>query len=593
MIINYPPMSHICYAYIYKYKALHDVELTFDAHFAFHFDKETRTLQIESSNTLPRDFWGNGIYSLSGLIGDNGTGKSTALCFLLDALVNGSSKKEANGIIVYEENGRLFIYHNEKYGRITCVGADVTPTKLRKINTFYYSGHFFPYTSGDDLRCFELDGSYIASDGCRLVNDAEDYLKVEALNLSRPLWYHLNAFVVQNNFRICSLLADTRLVKSFTEFKLPRKVLVTVNKSGKQAFEVENINKKEEEQYHLPYEKIVTRKGLGVIEEWLIYHNLVNAMRDIYRRDRVRNLLDEWLEIVTDDKDILGQFASFVDEKEDNDDELILSDILTSLRSLVSLAHYNEELSVFYFDIFDDEENFKKFVSEVFGTRHFVVNRFADFSFCHSLDDEGSTILSSGEQQMLNLFSRIYNAVEGKPRKPDNRYPTPLLLLDEAETGFHPEWQRRYIHLIIGFLSKLMVPPGFNFQIIITSHSPILLSDIPSCCTNRLRIEGETNNEISTNTYASNVFDIYRDYLTTNGGLIGEFASKRLVEMQKKLEEKQLDEDTIMECKKEIELVGDARIRAYLMKLLSNHNKQIAIDYYQRQITRLKQNEQD
>lgn len=588
-------MKHLCYVYIYKYKALQDIELSFDAHYRFHFDKETHVLHIDSNNDMPKDFWGKGIYSLSCLLGDNGTGKSTAMRFLLDALVSGANKAEVNGIVVYEMDGKLCVYNNEHFGKIICEGEEATPSRLLKINTFYYSGHFFPYTSDDDLRCFELDGSYIASESCRLVNDAEDYLNVEALRLTRPIWYYLNAFVVQNNYRICSLLADTQLVKSFIEFKLPRKVLVTVNRSGEQAFSIESLNKKEDEKYQLPSKNTVTKQGKGVIEEWLIYHNLVNAMRDRNRRHRIHKLLENWLAIVNGNDEIIKQFESFVSDNEDHDDEMILTDILSSLKALENLAHYNENLGAFYFDIFDDHDNFNKFVNEVLGTRHFVINRFADLSFCHSFDDEGPTILSSGERQLLNLFSRIYDAVKGKPRNA-NRCPTSLLLLDEAETGFHPEWQRRFIHLVVSFVSNLLVPPGFNFQIIITTHSPVLLSDIPSCCTNRMQmINGKTvshSNE-SSNTFCSNVFNLYRDYLITQNGLIGEFASNRLKQIQTKLDGDKLDDYAILECKKEIELIGDPRIRAYMMKHLSSQNKQIAIDYYQRQINRLKNNEQN
>ncbi len=587
---------HICYVYIYKYRVLQDVALSFDAHYRFHFDKETRVLRIEPGEALPKMFWGKGVYALSGLIGDNGSGKSTVMSFLLDALVSGSGKKEANGIIVYENAGQLYVYNNDKFGEIACEGMQATTSELCKINTFYYSGHFFPYTSGDDLRCFEVDGSCIASEGCRLISDAEGYLNVGALHLTQPMWYYLNSYVVQNNYRICSLLADTDLVKSFNEFKLPRKVLVSVNKSGVQAFTVENINKDEKEKYQLPPEKTMTWAGKGIIEEWLIYHNMVNAMRDINRRPRIRKLLENWLDVVNGDSDIIIQFEEFVKNNEEHDDEMVLSDILASLKALVSLAHYNEDLRAFYFDIFDDKDDFSKFVNGVLKTKRFVVNRFADLAFCHSLDDDGPTTLSSGEQQMLNLFSRIYAAADGRAERASNRYATPLLLLDEAETGFHPEWQRRYIQLLVSFLSKLMVQPGFDFQIIITSHSPILLSDIPASCTNRLKIvDGKpvVYNNSNTNTYASNVFDLYRDYLPTEDGLIGEFASNRLRLILSRLEDNKLDEDTAVELKKEIEMIGDTRIRNYMMRRMSNHNKRLALDYYQRQIDRIRGNEQD
>ena len=60
-----------------------------------------------------------------------------------------------------------------------------------------------------------------------------------------------------------------------------------------------------------------------------------------------------------------------------------------------------------------------------------------------------------------------------------------MIFLDEAEIGFHPEWQLEYFEFILDFLNalseaKILTDP---VQIVITTHSPVLLSDIPKCCT--------------------------------------------------------------------------------------------------------------
>ena len=589
---------HLCYAYIHRYKVLNEIELTFDAHYRFQFYKERRVLHIETNEDLPDQFWGNGVYSLACLFGDNGSGKSTALSFLLDALVEGmNNTTEVNGLIVYEKGGKLYIYKNRKFEDVECEGIVPESKGLLYINTFYYSGHFLPYSSARDLRCFELAGNYNASDGWKLIKDAQDYMNIDSLHFTLPMWNHLNSFVVQNNYRICSLLADTELVEIFNEYKLPRIVLVSVNQSGVQAFKAEASQKQEDVNKYLPPQSTVTIRGVGILLESFIYHNMVNAMRDRYRYDNMKALLEEWQSSVSGESDVLVQFGAFVEKHEDNDDVQYLEWLLWMLKRLVELAHFDEDRIAFYFDVIDDKENFKIFVSEVLEKQAFIVNRCADLYFWHSLDREGESVLSSGEFQMLNLFSRLYDAVFVTPKRVINAHATPLLLLDEAETGFHPDWQRKYIHLLITFLSKIKPRLNFDFQIVLTSHSPILLSDIPGCCTNRFHVDENhkpyTLRNEEKETYASNIFDLYRDYFSLHDGLIGHYAENRILRIRDLIKRGQLSEEEVKECQKEIALIGDSRIRAYFDEKLARRDKKSALEYYRKQIEHLKQNEQD
>ncbi len=50
-----------------------------------------------------------------------------------------------------------------------------------------------------------------------------------------------------------------------------------------------------------------------------------------------------------------------------------------------------------------------------------------------------------------------------------------ILLIDEGEVGMHPDWQIKYIYILLNFIKKLDI----KCQIILTSHSPFIISDIP------------------------------------------------------------------------------------------------------------------
>lgn len=86
--------------------------------------------------------------------------------------------------------------------------------------------------------------------------------------------------------------------------------------------------------------------------------------------------------------------------------------------------------------------------------------------------------LSSGELGLLKSFANLYlakNIIENRTVKGVQRKNI-LLLLDEVDLGLHPEWQRKWISRALPIIEKIF--DDKHLQIIITSHSPIFLSDI-------------------------------------------------------------------------------------------------------------------
>ena len=81
--------------------------------------------------------------------------------------------------------------------------------------------------------------------------------------------------------------------------------------------------------------------------------------------------------------------------------------------------------------------------------------------------------LSSGEMSILNLLGRLYSG-----KKIYGNIPNKLLLIDEVDLGLHPEWQRLWISDVLPLISEILCSDDQEFQVIITTHSPIILSDI-------------------------------------------------------------------------------------------------------------------
>ncbi len=82
---------------------------------------------------------------------------------------------------------------------------------------------------------------------------------------------------------------------------------------------------------------------------------------------------------------------------------------------------------------------------------------------------------SSGEKGLLTLFSRVLNK---KEKILDITNKTVLFLLDEPDIFAHPEWQRKLINNLKIGLERIFDNKKI-FQIILTSHSPFVTSDLP------------------------------------------------------------------------------------------------------------------
>ena len=88
---------------------------------------------------------------------------------------------------------------------------------------------------------------------------------------------------------------------------------------------------------------------------------------------------------------------------------------------------------------------------------------------------------SQGEIEFLFLLSSIFFYL--KPldkdiqREHKDYFNNLILFLDEPTNSYHPQWQKKFIFDLNEFLKNNF--RDFNFHVIITSHSPFILSDLP------------------------------------------------------------------------------------------------------------------
>lgn len=182
--------------------------------------------------------------------------------------------------------------------------------------------------------------------------------------------------------------------------------------------------------------------------------------------------------------------------------------------------------------------------------------------------------LSSGENSLLSMFASFYyifNADFTNKKNGDyrilNRFEekeedvpcdSVILLIDEADLTYHPEWQRVFIALLTVFLPQVYpVECCKNIQIILSTHSPILLSDVPQENVIYLKYDSKSHSTVvdqstHTGTFGQNIHLLFKDSFFLEHGTIGLFAHDKIqslvhrlkeIEMELEMEEKRRQKD--------------------------------------------------
>jgi hypothetical protein len=167
-----------------------------------------------------------------------------------------------------------------------------------------------------------------------------------------------------------------------------------------------------------------------------------------------------------------------------------------------------------------------------------------------------------------------------------------ILNLDEPELSLHPNWQKNYISEIINLLQQF----DNEIQLIVTSHSPFILSDLPKENVIFLEKYDEKNKKelekkypklkihrlengncinvskyIELNTFGANIHTLLSNGFFMSDGLMGKFAKGKIKEIleylndtKNKVKLKTIHEGQI---KAIIESIGEDFLRNKLLNL--------------------------
>lgn len=185
--------------------------------------------------------------------------------------------------------------------------------------------------------------------------------------------------------------------------------------------------------------------------------------------------------------------------------------------------------------------------------------------------------MSAGERQYLYTFSTyIYHVLNLLSIQESHRvrYRNINLILDEVEICFHPEFQRRFVYELLGYIKRLFMNRNASFNILIATHSPFILSDIPQSNILYLEDGKMVMPEGIKNPFAANICDILYQSFFLKQGFVGEFARKKIKHIiERLLSGDYFLDDSEAEYHLLMELIGDPFLKMQLQQLYEDRRK--------------------
>lgn len=136
--------------------------------------------------------------------------------------------------------------------------------------------------------------------------------------------------------------------------------------------------------------------------------------------------------------------------------------------------------------------------------------------------------LSSGErQQAFSISSALYHLANIESVHNDKNnvrvcYSNALIIFEEIELYFHPQLQKQLIKNLLDGIKQMHFKHIKSIQIIFVTHSPFILSDIPT--ENILALKKDCTETKELKTFSANIYDILNTSFFMEEGAIGDYA---------------------------------------------------------------------
>jgi predicted ATP-binding protein involved in virulence len=562
-IIEKEFLMELVYLWVDKYKNIQNQGFNFSPRFRCEYDEDTKELNIidkdETGEFYPKNFFGDNI-NVTAIVGENGSGKSSILTEILKCIEN------RKNIFLFHDKNLNQIFLNTKLSEKSKLSSTLTKNNINTKDSFFY--HY-----KNDVNAPILENRYARY-------NEEGFIFTEPNKSNNVL--DIKEEETETLKKLIDLVHDNVYEKiDINKFFVPR--VIVLEKDEK--ILKESLTKIEDK-YLKKYEnmkKFLDRKELLLLENILYFHSIFKTDIGYFELKNNGELKFNC--------DVLSKNKKEVEEE------------ILRFHSQIILQSYEEQISLhlkknknLHLNVFELNElkrifNLFKKIDEVLE----LLEKNADGTYSSSIridkiyqNDNNRELLqnlpkflkveftllkrfrysnlSSGERIFLEILYSVRNIIN--LREKNESCKNIFILIDEVENSLHPEWQKK---LIIGLFSFLKIYQ-INIHIIIATHSPFILSDLPK--ENIIFLEKGKQVypfEDGKQTFGANIHTLLSHGFFMKDGLMGEFAKSKIDDVIKYLNnDKRSTITTDEDAQNIINIIGEPIIKRELQRMLKN-----------------------
>ncbi|MDN3019057.1 AAA family ATPase [Paenibacillus sp. BSR1-1] len=570
----------LLFAWIDDYKTiLKKTSLNFSNEFLFSYNHMKNELTINTNPNYIKDFFkipntsdpdleSSFITNLTAIVGENGVGKSTILNFLKER-IGGTpfvqEKSEADILVIRTKIGETYSYY--------VYHADLKEPLITNNTTHTFIPK--PYPSSNDV-LFSLAPIVKESDyglvffsnvldGNDEVNN-DHQINISTNYLTRNMYqktifdFNIEEINRQISFIIPFLTDEKNL--EYIPFTLPTLIELRwhINENVyklKLSGEADSLSAFFDSSFKFLEQQVSVKKSRPFMS--ILAHLHIETIKNKEEIPSNINSDFKFTEEISDFQDII-------------DNLMILSKIMTDKINPYTTAF----LSSFKLLTLINEKKIEKDYLELETTSNELANILDLYK--KSIVKHGGFInfkwhkLSSGQMNFLNFYSRVHDKIEEI-----NKLENLIFLIDEGELYLHPQWQKEYVSYVVKFLTYFLKRK--HIQVIMTSNSPFIVSDLPQSNIILLRKDNGLTKVVThldnyQQTFASNIHNLLTNSFFIKDGLISSFAKQKINEVIRILTtgDKEEIESRRVEIIKTIHLIGEPLIKNKLLQMYNQHN---------------------
>lgn len=600
-------------------------DINFGGPIRFMFGEKENTLHLFNNEEYIPNFFNKKISNISAIVGENGVGKSLLLQTITNVLSGQITEKNKYFIIsLITDKSEVETYYfwnrdislnnqsqssklniaeikwlNQNYSRIKNGAKVPIHPYIEEIKLIYYKNYIEPST-------------FLANYNTRIsdISTEKDFFDL-SYNVRQHLVRVENSKKINEEIRPLTSLVKVEWIRKIVNFifnkninlfknlKQPKSLIIITEKNHKSNLKLELDSHKDStkltdnniEDIINDYGKIINKFDSIItttteenIEDYirqnLMKMTVLNAIRETHNLYSKRGFI---IRIGSDEpkssaarfcEQILNQIneeiinSNFYGKVEKD----YLTDIINKYNKFIEYLIKLDIKQIFSTENISEIIN-GKFEIKLIDNNRVIGDFLNNYSDCFIVQPfltfDWKPSLSAGENSLLLLLGKL-NSIKISEEE------SIILLLDEGETLLHPQLQKEYISILNYYLSLIFSRKNLgkepSIQIILTTHSPFLLSDLP--LTNIIPLEKDSDKvKVSRpsdhrQTFGANIHTLLADSFFMKEGLIGQFAKDKLNEAIKDLTSgKVIDSDRKLEIYKIIQMTGEPIIRNKLNAL--------------------------